>query len=279
VFLAGDADRRVVVERVDTADRAGLLAVGDRHRITGVVHLAAAPHDLPDPLEYLRLETVALLNVLDATRAWGARRFAVASTIAAYAGVDDVPWREDAPLPAVAPHQIPVVKKAAELFAALVGDHAGFEAINLRIGTVWGPLGLPDNPFFALPRLLSAAVWGVDPDLAPPRPPAYTEDVTDLCYVKDCGRAIALLMCAERLHHRVYNVSSGRPARYDEAVAAINTAVPGAGIVLPPGRSPERPRDEYLDIARLQEDTGFRPEYDVGRAVGDYVAWLRRHDR
>ena len=47
----------------------------------------------------------------------------------------------------------------------------------LRIGTIWGPLGLPDSPFFALPRLLSAAVWGEDPDLTPPRPPAYEYDV------------------------------------------------------------------------------------------------------
>ncbi len=29
----------------------------------------------------------------------------------------------------------------------------------------------------------------------------------------------------------------------------------------------------------LGEDTGFRPEYDVERAVPDYVGWLRHHDR
>jgi UDP-glucose 4-epimerase len=278
-FLAGEPADRVVVERVDVADGQGLLALGERHEITGVVHLAAAPHDLGDPVEYLRLETLGLLGVLAAARGWGVRRVAVASTIAAYAGVDDLPYRESASLPVVAPHQIPVFKKAGELFAGLIGEHAGFEAISVRIGTVWGPLGLPDNPFFALPRLLSAAVWGEDPDLSPPRPPAAGQDVTDLCYVTDCGRAIALLMVTERLHHRVYNVSSGQPARYDEVVEAINAAVPGADLRLRPGRSPERPRDEYLDITRLREDTGFAPEYDVRRAVDDYVAWLRRHPR
>jgi UDP-glucose 4-epimerase len=51
-----------------------------------------------------------------------------------------------------------VFNKTAELLAALTGDSAGFEAVSLRIGTIWGPLGLPDNPFFALPRVLSAAV-------------------------------------------------------------------------------------------------------------------------
>jgi UDP-glucose 4-epimerase len=278
-YLAAEAGGRVVVEPLDTADGAAFLDIGKRHEITGIVHLAAARHDLPDPVEYLRADTIGLLNALEAAAAWGVRRFSVASTIGVYMGVDETPWREDAPLPVVAAHQIPVFKKTAELFAALAGDSAGFDTVSLRIGTIWGPLGLPDNPFTPLPRLLSAAVWGEDPDLTPPRPPAYAEDATDLCYVKDCGRAIALLMLAERLTHRVYNISSGRLVRYGEVVDAINAAVPGANITLPEGRNPDRPTGNYLDTTRLQADAGFQPEYDVERAVPDYVDWLRSHDR
>ena len=278
-YLADEPGGRVVVEPLDTTDEAGFLDIGKRHETTGIVHLAAARFDLPDPVEYLRAETVALLNALEAAREWGVRRFSVASSISVYLGVDEIPLREEVPIPVVAAHQIPVFKKTAELFAALTGDSAGFEAVSLRIGTVWGPLGVPDNPFTPLPRLLSAAVRGEDPDLTPPRPPAFTEDATDLCYVKDCGRAIALLMLADRLNHRVYNVSSGRPVRYGEVVDAINAAVPDADITLPEGRNPDRPPDNHLDIARLQADTGFRPVYDVERAVPDYVDWLRTHDR
>ncbi|MBO2448236.1 NAD(P)-dependent oxidoreductase [Actinomadura barringtoniae] len=267
---------RVVVERLDATDEAAFLDIGKRHDVDGIVHLAAGRFDLPDPVEYLRGESVALLNALKAASVWGVRRSAVASSIGVYAGVENSPWSENLPLPVVAPHQIHAFKKTAELFATVAGD--GFEALSLRIGTVWGPLGLPDSPFFALPRLLSAAVWGEDPDLTPPRPAAYAEDATDLCYVKDCGRAIALLMVAEQLNHRIYNVSSGRLVKYGEVVDRIN-AVTGAGIVLPEGRNPERPPDNYLDITRLREDTGFRPEFDVERAVPDYVDWLRGHDR
>jgi UDP-glucose 4-epimerase len=278
-YLAGEPDGRVTVEPLDVSDEAAFLDIGKRHEITGLVHLAAGPYNLPDPVEYLGAETVGLLNALRAAREWGVRRFSVASTIGAYAGVDESPWCEDAPLPVAAPHQIHVLKKTAELFAALIGESAGFDTVSLRIGTVWGPLGLPDSPFFALPRLLSAAVRGEDPDLTPPRPPAYAEDATDLCYVKDAGRAIALLMAAERLTHNIYNVSSGRLVRYSEVVAAINAAVPGANLTLPQGRNPDRSPDNYLDITRLRQDTGFQPEYDVDRAVPDYVDWLRGHDR
>jgi UDP-glucose 4-epimerase len=278
-FLAGEPGGRVVVEPLDTTNEAAFLDIGKRHEITGIVHLAAGRYDLPDPVEYLRADTLGLLNALEAATAWGVRRFSVASSIGVYVGVDEVPCREDAPLPVVAPHQIHAFKKTAELFAQLVGDSAGFDAVSLRIGTIWGPLGPPDNPFFALPRLLSAAVWGEDPDLTPPRPPAYAEDRTDLCYVKDCGRAIALLMLADRLNHRIYNVSSGRLVQYSEVVDAINAVVPGANVTLPEGRNPDRPPDSYLDTTRLRADTGFLPEYDVERAVPDYVDWLRGHDR
>jgi UDP-glucose 4-epimerase len=276
--LAGEPAGRVVVEPLDTTDEAAFLDIGKRHEITGIVHLAAARYDLPDPVEYLRADALGLLNALKAATVWGVRRFSVASSIAVYLGVDEVPLREDAPLPVVAAHQIPVFKKTAELFAALAGDSGGFDTVSLRIGTIWGPLGVPDNPFTPVPRLVSAAVRGEDPDLTPPRPPAYAEDGTDLCYVKDCGRAIALLMLAQRLNHRVYNVSSGRLVRYGEVVDAINAAVPDADISLPAGRNPDRPPDTYLDTTRLRADTGFQPEYDVERAVPDYVEWLRGHD-
>jgi UDP-glucose 4-epimerase len=139
-------------------------------KITGIVHLAATQFNLPDPVEYLRSESVALHNALKAATEWGVRRFPVASSIGVYVGVDDKPWRENAPLPVLATHQIHSFKKTAELFTTLIGPSAGFDVVNLRIGTIWGLLGLPDSPFFALPRLLSAAVRGEYPDLTPPRP-------------------------------------------------------------------------------------------------------------
>ncbi|MGH8180830.1 MAG: hypothetical protein ACRETR_07610 [Steroidobacteraceae bacterium] len=67
--------------------------------------------------------------------------------------------------------------------------------------------------------------------------------------------------------------------RYGEVVDAINTAIAGARLTLPGGRNPARPPENYLDITRLQADTGFRPDYDVEHAVPDYIDWLRKHER
>jgi hypothetical protein len=49
-YLAGEPDGRVTVEPLDVSDEAAFLDIGKRHEITGLVHLAASPYNLPDPV-------------------------------------------------------------------------------------------------------------------------------------------------------------------------------------------------------------------------------------
>jgi UDP-glucose 4-epimerase len=158
---------------LDYTDRAAFLELGERHEITGIVHLAAAGADVADPVSYIEGYTQGPLNVFRAAQAWKVPRVAVASTVGVYIGVDETPFREDAPVPLSPVEPIPVLKKAAELFGALVAEHEDVEIVNLRLSTIWGPLGPPDSPFFAVPHLVHAAVRGRRPDPSPPRPPAY----------------------------------------------------------------------------------------------------------
>ena len=272
-------ERRVAVEQADLADIDSLRAIGDRRPITGIVHLAAVALEEPDAIAFMRRNTAMLLNTLEVARAWSVRRFAVASSIGVYLGTPGPRWHEDLALvPTTSPNSILAFKKAVEAITPQVLQGTGVEPINLRIGTIWGPLGLADSPFFPIPRLISATVRGEAPDLTPPRPPGFSEDGGDRCYVKDCGRAIALLMHTDTLQHDTYNVSSGQPVANREFVAALNAAVPGAEASLPPGRAPAAPPDDpYLDTTRLARDTGFEPAFDVRAGVADYVAWLQHN--
>ncbi|MFF1607198.1 NAD-dependent epimerase/dehydratase family protein [Amycolatopsis sp. NPDC058278] len=69
-FLAG----RVTVEQLDVTDRDAFLALGERHAISDIVHLAGSiPGE--NPVDFFRTDTAGLLNALDAARTWGVRRF------------------------------------------------------------------------------------------------------------------------------------------------------------------------------------------------------------
>jgi UDP-glucose 4-epimerase len=282
--FASEAGRRVFVEQADLADLTALLRIGSLHKITGIVHLAGSvpwPPGADEPVDGARKALTSLLNVLQAAREWGVARVGAASTIGVYEGAGESPLREDLPLPMTAGHPIPAFKKIGELLTDYIAGATGVDVISYRIAAIWGPLGRPASLFFAVPQLVHAAARSVTPDLSPPGPAAYSGDGIDLCYVKDCGRAIALLQLADRLSHRTYNVAAGQVTTNGELAAAIRKVVPDAQINLPEGRDPSGPdHDVYLDIARLRRDTGYQPAYDVERATADYISWLRAgHER
>jgi nucleoside-diphosphate-sugar epimerase len=268
-FLAG----RVTMEPLDVTDRDAFLALAGRHDISDIVHLAGS---LPgeDPVCFLRTETTGLLSALDAARTWGVRRFAVASSLGVYAGRSETRWREELALPtAELPHLIVAFKKAVETLTTQSLKGSGIQPVVLRIGTVWGPLGDPESPFFPIPSYISAALRGEEPQ------PLHADDGGDRCYAPDAGRAIALLMTAETLQHDTYNVSSGRPASNREFAEALQVIIPGLRLDLLPGRQDGSGDDPYLDTTRLTHDTDFAPTFDVAMAVADYVAWRADNPR
>ncbi|HEX3492291.1 MAG TPA: NAD(P)-dependent oxidoreductase [Streptosporangiaceae bacterium] len=283
--LADEAGHRVFAEQADITDLAALLAIGERHKITGVVHLAGSvpwPPGALEPLEGSRLALGSLLNVLEAALRWDVPRVGLASTIGVYGGVTSPsPLGEDLPLPITGGHVIPLFKKVGELLGAYLAGATRLSVVNYRIAAIWGPGGRAGSPFLAAPALVHAAARGTAPDLSALRGPVYAGDGSDLCYVRDCGRAIALLQTAAQLSEPTYNVASGRLTTNADVVAAIGQAVPGWRYELPE-RGPEDGPDPglYLDISRLTRDTGYQPAWDTGRAVADYIDWLRAgHER
>jgi UDP-glucose 4-epimerase len=282
--LAGEAGRRVFCERADIASLDALLDIGTRHKITGIVHLAGSvpwPPGADEPVTGARKAVGSLLNVVQAACEWQVLRVGVASSVGVYGGVTaGPPYREDLPLPMTAGHVIPAFKKVGELLADYLAGATGIEILSYRI-SLWGPGGNPSPSFTALPQLVHAAARGTTPDFSALRSPVHGDDGLDVCYVKDCARAIALLQLAPQLNHRTYNIASGRVVTNREVAAAVKELVPDARIELPEGRNPAGSgQPAWLDIARLREDTGYQPAYDTGRAVADYLAWLREgHDR
>jgi UDP-glucose 4-epimerase len=273
---ASPVGAQVTVEQADITDLTALLDVGTRHKITGIVHLAGSmpwPPGSDQPIEAARKAIGGLFNVLQAAQDWGVERVGIASTIGVYGGITaQGPLSEDTPLPMTSGHVIPAFKKIGELLADHLADATGIEIVSYRIAAIWGPLGRAADPFFPAPQLVHAAARGTAPDLSSLRFPAYAEDSIDLCYVKDCGRAIALLQLADKLSHRTYNVASGRATTNAEVIAAVKKVIPDARIELPAGGTGQR---RYLDITRIQQDTGYRPAYDTERAAADYITWLR----
>jgi UDP-glucose 4-epimerase len=278
-FLQGEVGTRLhalYAEPVDLVRGLALLDVLRKHHVTGIVHLAAPAALGPDPAEQYWSATQGLVNVLEAARQQGVARVSVASSVAVYLGAGAGPWREDRPLPVESGSYTSAMKKAIEVLSLHFADRTGLDVRVLRLATIYGPLyrSMSNLPS----RLCRAAVSGTQPELDTRgvRTP-YAEDTVDLLHVRDCAAAIGLVHRAARLQHRVYNVGAGRAVTNDAIADAVRRTVPGAQVTLPSHEPEADAANAYMDIARLQEDTGYAAGYDLELGIAEYIAWLRGH--
>jgi UDP-glucose 4-epimerase len=267
-FIKGELGKRAFVEQLDATDRDRMMAIGNRHKITGIIHMATPGLGALGPADDFKVNMYGLLNCLEAAEAWGVTRLSVASSVTVYAGLTDGPWNEDTPLRMTPANPVEAYKKAYEIVSTHYAQRTGFDIVLLRMGYIWGPLY--HSMGNAVSRLTHAAVKGVAPEL---RGDLYEDDAQDYCYVKDCGRGVAMLQVAEKLMYQCYNIGAGRATSNKEFANAIRRHYPNAVLPLKPGASQAR-KDAYMDLSRIRGEVGYRPEYDVNAAMDDYIAWL-----
>jgi UDP-glucose 4-epimerase len=284
-FIKDEYGKRVMHERLDITSTYDVMELARKYPLTGIIHLAVPGLSALSPAEDNRVNMVGLLNALEAGKAAGVKRILLASSIGAYSSlVADRPFHEDMTLPATSRIPTEAFKKAFEILGLHWGDRTGIEVVPVRINVNYGPLyhsmGQPNS------RMAHAAARGKEPDWtggASAGQPPYEEDSVDLNYVKDCGLGLQLLMTAEKLNHRIYNLGHGSLTYYKDILAAISEVVPDHKIRLqagarPAGVIPDGRRGNYLDISRISEDVGFKPEWTIEAGMAEYVEWLRHND-
>jgi len=275
-FIKSEIGKRAFIETLDVTAGHDVIDLVRSHKVTGIVHLAVPGLGALSAAEDYRVNVMGFLNILEAARLFDVRRVSLASSIAVYASLPEGPFREEALLPVHSGYPTETFKKALEILGLHYASRTNLEVVALRIGNPFGPL----YHSLAAPtsRICHAAAKGTPADFTGARRGApYEEDDPGAFYVKDCAAAIQLLQMADKLSHRIYNIGSEKPMTYREFVGAVKAVVPDAQINLQPGRNPQHRPNAYMDITRIKEELGYRPQYDTKRAIEEYIDWLRIH--
>ncbi|MPZ48818.1 MAG: NAD-dependent epimerase/dehydratase family protein [Dehalococcoidia bacterium] len=269
-FIKGEIGKNAFIEQLDVTDAGRLAEIGRKHRITGIVHLAVPGLGALSAAEDYNVNMTGLINILEAGREWECKRIGLASSQAIYAGVQQGPFKEDMPLRIMGQSPTETFKKSFEILGTHYAQRTGAEVVMLRIGGIYGPLY--HSMANLASRLVHAAVNGEAPTM---RGETFAEDGGDICYVKDCGKGVALLMTADKLTYRCYNVGTGQATKNKELVGAIQKQVPDFKVDLKEGAGPSNRPNSFMDISRIQEDTSYKPQFLVEKSIPDYVGWLR----
>jgi UDP-glucose 4-epimerase len=270
--------KRVFPERMDVTNSFEVNAVFRKHPdIDRIISFAAPPARGISPEVDYHVYTIGLQNILEAARNFKVKRTALASSQSVYSGLKSGPYHEDALLPIESRSQIEAFKKGQEIHSLHYASRAEMDVINLRIGSIYGPLYY--SMFHAGARIAHAALKGEEPDFSDrPNGVIMEDDETDWVYVKDLARGIQMLSTADKLNHGVYNVGSGCASTMKETFAAIKKVLPDAKAkALVSGRTPGLPDSPVMDLTRITADTGYEPEYNVERGFAEYIEWLRHN--
>jgi UDP-glucose 4-epimerase/UDP-glucuronate 4-epimerase len=265
----------------DAADIDGVLAA---YPIDRVIHAAAITPDQArerdQPRSIVEVNIFGTVDLLERVAANAAiKRVVVLSSVAVYGFSRPAAsslFEEDRSPPAPA-SLYGITKLAAEQAALRIGQLKGIDVRVARLGPVYGPWENPSAARAALSphtQILHMALGGREVLL--PRPMT-----ADWIFSRDAADGIARLCNAVELQHSIYHVSGGSLTDLEQWCRIIAERVHGFRWRLADADRPGNvvyalPRDRApLGIARLTNETGFRPSRSLEAAARDYLEWVR----
>lgn len=237
-----------------------------------VFHLAAQVDlraSVSDPLFDARSNVLGTINLLEASRWAGVRRFVYAASGGSrYGAPDALPVDETAPLNPLSPYA--AAKVAGELYVRAYAEMFGIAPICLGLANVYGPRQNPHGEAGVMAIFGSRMIKGL--------PVTVFGDGTamrDYVYVDDVVDAFVRAGHAPLTTVGTYNVGTGRQTSVTDVHRLMCQAL---GITSEPIHAAARTgelRAIALDAGLAERELGWRPVVDVETGVGRTVQWLR----
>jgi len=251
--------------RAIIAEHAGDLREG------GILHLAARAGvrpSLKDPRLYLETNVTGTLNLAEAAREFGVRRFVFASSSSVYGEAGSGPFREDQDVSRpISPYA--ATKVMAESLLHTYSHLHGLRIVVLRFFTVYGPRQRPDLAISKFTRLI---------DRGEPVP-VFGDGSTqrDYTYVDDVLQGVLAALDYDSSAFEIFNLGESRTVPLSRLVELIEDALGKKAHV---ERLPLQPGDVSLthaDVSKARRLLNYDPGVPIEEGIRRFVAWHRQH--
>ncbi len=238
-----------------------------------VLHQAAwgsVPRSIEMPIFYCANNICGTLNMLEAARVKGVRKFVYASSSSVYGDEPNLPKKEGIEGNLLSPYA--VTKRCDEEWAKQYTRHYGMDTYGLRYFNVFGRRQDPDGAYAAvIPRFIRMLLNGEQPvingDGRQSRDFTYIENVIE-ANLKACA-------AGKDAAGEAYNIAYGGREYLIDVYYSLRDAL---GVTTEPIFGPERAGDirhSNADISKAKEMLGYDPEWSFERGIREAIEWYK----
>jgi UDP-N-acetylglucosamine 4-epimerase len=267
-----DSSFRLIEGDIRDRDTCALAVEG----VDFVLHQAAlgsVPRSIADPITSHDVNVTGMLNMLDAARRAGARRFVYAASSSTYGDSKELPKREEKIGNPLSPYA--ATKLANEIYAGVYARTYGFSATGLRYFNVFGPRQDPDGAYAAVIPKWTAAMIQQDEVIIH----GDGQTSRDFCYVANAVQAnIRAVLAPDDAQGQVYNVAVGERTTLLELFGLIRDSLVQYQVHYSrdPCFSDFRAGDvrhSLADISKARQKLGFSPTHTVAQGIPAALPW------
>ncbi len=232
----------------------------------------SVPRSIEMPLFYCANNITGTLNMLEAARINGVRKFVYASSSSVYGDEPNLPKTEGREGNLLSPYAL--TKRCDEEWAKQYTKHYGLDTYGLRYFNVFGRRQNPDGAYAAvIPKFIKMLMNGEQPTIN-----GDGRQSRDFTYIENVIEAnLKACLAPHGAAGEAFNIAYGGREYLNDIYTALTKAL---GVDIKPNFGPDRAGDikhSNADISKAKAMLGYEPGYDFERGLKEAIDWYKEN--
>jgi len=232
----------------------------------------SVPRSIEMPLFYCANNIMGTLNMMEAAKQCGVKKFVYASSSSVYGDEPNLPKTEGREGNLLSPYAL--TKMCDEEWAKQYTMHYGLPTIGLRYFNVFGRRQDPDGAYAAvIPKFIKQLLAGERPTIN-----GDGKQSRDFTYVENVIEAnLKACLAPAEADGQAFNIAYGGREYLNDIYFGLTKAL---GVDIQPVYGPDRKGDikhSNADISKARKLLGYDPEWSFQRGIDAAVEWYKEN--
>lgn len=232
----------------------------------------SVPRSIEQPLFYCANNIQGTLNMMEAARQCGVKKFVYASSSSVYGDEPTLPKMEGREGNLLSPYAL--TKRCDEEWARQYTMHYGLATVGLRYFNVFGRRQDPDGAYAAvIPKFIKQLMQGQRPTIN-----GDGKQSRDFTYIENVIEAnLKACLAPREADGQAFNIAYGGREYLNDIYYGLTRAL---GVDIEPIYGPDRKGDikhSNADISKARELLGYAPDWSFQRGIDAAIDWYREN--